>query len=84
MVAFIVTVNKCAQITRERISSENGVTAAVRHAITFSNDPFFSGRCAWAKTLLTSARVPQPNKKVLRPVGAQQAQQLRQLKRHRQ
>ena len=56
---------------RARISSENGVIAAARRGITFSNDPFFLGRCAWARTLRTSAHARQRKRKVLRPPAGQ-------------
>jgi hypothetical protein len=39
--AFIVTASKSAPITRRTTSSGNGVTAAVRRAITFLTDQYF-------------------------------------------
>ena len=65
--ATIATVNRSAPSMRAPISSENGVTAAARRAITFSNDPFFLERCAWVRTLRTSAPARQKKRKVLRP-----------------
>src|ERR1700730_18976851 len=64
--ASIVTVSRFAPSMRERISNENGAIAAARRAITFSNDLFFSGRCAWVRTSRISARAHRQNKKALR------------------
>jgi hypothetical protein len=62
--ASIVTASKFAPPTQEQTLSENGVTAGARRAITFSSDQFFSERCVWARTLQTSGRARQPNRKV--------------------
>jgi hypothetical protein len=49
MAAFIVTASKSAPITRRTTSTGNGVTAAVRRAITFLSDQYFLGKCVWAR-----------------------------------
>jgi len=72
--ASIVTASKCAPITRGPILSGNGATAAARRAITFSSGQYLSGKCVWARTLRTSARARQRNRKTLRPSEPQALQ----------
>src|SRR5436190_1481207 len=69
--AFIVTASKSAPITRRTTSTENGVTAAVRRAITFLSDHYFLGKCVWARIWRTSARALRRNRRVLRRSGLQ-------------
>ena len=69
--AFIVTASKSAPITQRTTSTGNGVTAAVRRAITFSSGRYFLGRCVWARTWRTSARAFRRSRRVLRRSGLQ-------------
>src|SRR2546430_12134950 len=62
---FIATASKYAPITRERILSGAGVTAAARPAIIFSSDQCFLVKCVWARTSRISARARPQNSRVL-------------------
>jgi hypothetical protein len=57
--ASIAIVNKCVPNTSPTTSSESGVTAAARRAITFSSVLYFSEKCEWARTSQILARVHQ-------------------------
>src|SRR5262249_5835522 len=62
--ASTATANRYDPITPVPISSADGVTAAVRPAITFLSRTCFSGKCEWARTSRISARASPQNSRV--------------------